>query len=358
MDGIGIHRVHSLLLSALALTAAWRGQRSLCLAQQVCDQDADILSRVENLADARALGAAVNCSDGGTVEVVWAGPVTLDAPISIGSGTNLSISGQDALAEVQGDSQVRLFDVSPGGGLELTNLTLSGGSAASGGAIRSSMATVTLDSCVFDGNFATAGDGGAVWAEGGALTVVGGTFVNNEATGSGGAVLAMDADLAIRKGTVFKENKALVEGGALYCGGKENSTATVTASCSLSRAVFSSNEATLGEPVSLSFIETYQDIYGGGAAAFYRGVVDLADSVFELNYAQIAGGGVFGGADSDMTVEGCTFRNNTTPGYGGAMVASTATIGGNTLVTTSVAEDSGGGVSACLYVYTNRLTDQ
>ena len=356
MDGIGIHRVHSLLLSALALIAAWRGQRSLCLAQQVCDQDADILSRVENLADARALGAAVNCSDGGTVEVVWAGPVTLDAPISIGSGTNLSISGQDALAEVQGDSQVRLFDVSPGGGLELTNLTLSGGSAASGGAIRSSMATVTLDSCVFDGNFATAGDGGAVWAEGGALTVVGGTFVNNEATGSGGAVRAADG-LVIRKGTVFKGNGAGVDGGALYCGGAET---TKTARCTLSQAMFTSNSASgdadsapsgsYGGSSDTSYYAyddplAWLDFYGGGAAAFYGAVVDITDSVFEFNDAQVSGGAIFGGSGSEITVNGCTFRNNTTSGYGAAIAASSVTLGGGTLVTYNEADTDGGGVS-------------
>jgi len=68
--------------------------------------------------------------------------------------------------------------------------------------------------------------------------------------------------------------------------------------------------------------------------------------VFEVNYAQIAGGGVFGGAGSDVVVEGCTFRNNTSLGYGGGMVVSTATLGGGTAVTDNVAEESGGGVSA------------
>lgn len=345
MVGIDIRWARShLLLSALALTLAGGGRRLHCFAHDFCGHTTPRL-RIENLADARALGAAVNCTDGGLVEAVWAGAVTLDAPISIGSGTNLSISGAGQLAEVQGDSQVRLFDVSPGAGLELTNLTLSGGSAASGGAIRSSNATLTLDSCVLAANAATNGDGGAVTAEGGALTIVGGAFVNNEASaGSGGAVLAMDADLVIRKGTVFEGNKAAVEGGALYCGAAQT---TKTARCMLSQATFSSNSAFSGNVES---VEAWTHVYGGGAAAFYRAGVYITDSVFEFNHAQVSGGAIFGGSGSEVRVSGCTLKNNTTPGYGGAIAASSVTLGGDTLVIYNMGDTGGGGVSEMLFV--------
>lgn len=345
MVGIDIRRARShLLLSALALTSAMGGWRlHCCFAEDFCGYTAAPL-RIENVADARALGAAVNCTDGGTVEIIWAGAVTLDAPISIGSGTNLSISGADSQAEVQGDSQVRLFDVSPGAGLELTNLTLSGGSAASGGAIRSSNATLTLDSCVFAGNTATNGDGGAVGAEGGTLTIVGGTFVNNEASaGSGGAVLAIDSGLVIRKGTVFEGNGAAVEGGALYCGAAE---ATKTSRCALNQAIFSSNSVFNGE-VDSDAAWTWTDFYGGGAAAFYRAVVDITDAVFEFNHAPVSGGAIFGGNGSEVTVNGSTLRNNTTLGYGAAIAASSVTLAGDTLVTYNMADMGGGGVSLC-----------
>ena len=347
------------VLSALVLASALAGARSqltpTCGATSTTA--GDTIFRVANTTDAEALGAAVSCADGGTVQAVWAGMVTLDSPISVGSGTFLSITGGDSLAEVQGGSRTRLFAVSPSGSLALKQLKLSGGSAPSGGAIHATSAAVTLDGCVLDGNDATAGDGGAVWAKGGELTVVGGEFSDNSATGNGGAVLAVDAKVVIQDGTVFEENRATLEGGALYCGGAENSTAAAgdaaAPSCSLSKAVFTSNLATSQEDLGLSFIEGWSDLYGGGAAAFYRCAVNVTDSIFELNYAQVAGGGVFAGSDTDMTIDGCTFQNNTTPGYGAGVVAATATLGGGTLVTANEAGESGGGVSGSRVIVGN-----
>eukprot|EP00903_Cladosiphon_okamuranus_P012166 g11413.t1 len=274
--------------------------------------------------------------------------VTLDAPISIGSGTFLSITGEDALAEVQGGSQIRLFNISPSGGLELKHLKLSGGSAPSGGAIHATSATVSLEGCVLDGNDATAGDGGAVWAQGGELTIVGGEFSDNTAlnSGRGGAVFVVDAKVVIQEGTLFEENRATLEGGGLYCGGAENSTAVdAEPSCTLNRAVFTSNLATMTEALGLSFIEEWTDLYGGGGAAFYRCEVDITESEFELNYAQVAGGGVFAGSDTVMAIDGCTFRNNTSGGYGGGLVAAEATIGGNTSLTANIADENGGALN-------------
>lgn len=336
-----------LLLPVLVIASELGGPRLRSWAQTTCGPSPVTVVRVENATDALALDAAVNCSDGGTVQAVWAGEITLDAPISIGSGTFLSITGEDSLAEVRGGSQTRLFDVSPSGGLVLKHLKLSGGSAASGGAIHSTSATVSLEGCEFDGNDATAGDGGALWVQGGELTVVGGEFSDNSATGNGGAVLAVDARVVIQGGTLFVENRAMVEGGALYCGGAENAiTADSTAPyCSLTGAVFTSNSATLQEDVSLSSIEKWADLYGGGAAAFYRCEANLTNSVFEFNFAQVSGGGVFGGSDTAMVIDGCTFENNTTPGYGAGVVVTTATIGGGTLVTANSAGETGGGVS-------------
>ncbi len=332
-----------LLLSALVLASAG-GPRSRSLAQQVTTCGATGQLRVENLAGATALDAAVNCAGGGNVEAVWAGAVTLGSQISVGAGTFLSITGEDELAEVRGGGLTRLFDVSPSGGLSLTQLKLSGGSAASGGAIYSSGAAVTLDGCVFDGNGATAGDGGAVWAEGGDLTIIGGEFSGNTASGNGGAVLALDAAVMIQDSTRFEGNKA-IEGGALFCGGIENSTTAATASCSLSDAYFASNNASSEVILDYDSIEApWTNLYGGGAAAFFRGAVDITDSVFELNYAQLSGGALYGGTGSDMTIDGSTFEENWTQGYGGGMAASSATLGTNTLVLNNSADASGAGV--------------
>lgn len=290
------------LLASLVLT--WSAGGSLA---QICGTTSATPLRVDTLAGVGALLGAVNCTDGGTVEAVWAGAITLDEPISVGSGTFLSIAGEDALAEVQGGSQVRLFDVSPSGGLALAQLKLSGGTAESGGAIFSSAASVSIYGCLFEGNVASNGDGGAVSAKGGELTIVGGEFVGNSATRNGGAVWASEAGLVVREGTRFERNTA-AEGGGLFCDVAENAT-----------------EVASGAAPSCSF----------------------SDVVFAFNSATLSGGAIYGGQDSFMAIDDCTFENNTTPGNGGAVVAASATLGGDTLVTNNVAEGSGGGVRLC-----------
>ncbi|CAN0013701.1 unnamed protein product [Ectocarpus sp. 6 AP-2014] len=342
-----------LLLSALVLVSAG-GPIWPSWAQVVaCGTSSDTSPlRVESSADAVILGDVVNCTGGGAVEVVWAGAITLDTAISVGSGTFLSITGENDTAGVQGGGQIRMFGVSPAGGLTLTDLKLSGGSAASGGAIRSSMAAVTLNSCVLDGNIATDGDGGAVWVEGGELTIVGGEFSENSASGNGGAVLATDAAVAIENGTRFEGNSA-IEGGGLFCGGSENATllsASDNASCALKGVIFAFNNASsetildydnMAAPSTQAPLIT---LYGGGGAAFYHTVVNITDSVFESNYAQLSGGALFGGTDSVMAIDGVTFENNFTPGFAGALAASTVTLEGNTLFMNNSAMQSGGGV--------------
>ncbi|CAN0168097.1 unnamed protein product, partial [Ectocarpus sp. 12 AP-2014] len=152
------------LLSCLALLApAVVPPACAQVATTTCGSTSPL--RVETVAEAGVLGATVDCADGGVVEAVWAGTVTLTAPISVGTGTFLSITGEGDSAEVLGGGQTQMFYVSSSGGLTLTDLRLSGGSAASGGAVYASAASVALNSCVFDGNFATAGDGGAVAVE-------------------------------------------------------------------------------------------------------------------------------------------------------------------------------------------------
>ncbi|CAN0262602.1 unnamed protein product, partial [Laminaria digitata] len=103
----------------------------------------------------------------------------------------------------------RLFELSEGGGLTLSRLKLTGGSAGSGGAIFSRSASVTLDNCTFEGNVATDGNGGAVWADGGNVTIVGGEFSANHATNYGGAVYAIDGRLTVQAESRFEGNTAI-----------------------------------------------------------------------------------------------------------------------------------------------------
>ena len=305
--------------------------RSLASAQNCNTPPITTPIRVENATGVASLQAEANCSDRGSVQAVWAGAaVAIDTPIAIASGTSLTVTGDDALAGVQGGSKTRLFEVSPGGSLTLKQLKLSGGAAENGGAIYSDRANLTLEGCVFEDNAATDGDGGAVWADGGDVRIVGGEFFGNHATRSGGAVLATNSILVVKEGARFENNKA-AEGGALYCGVMEFGLGTGSGpSCSISNAEFVSNNASLEMFLDFTDVVRWEDLDGGGAAAFWFTEADITDSVFTSNYAQFTGGAVFGGNDTDIIVQGCNFSSNTAKGYGGAIGASSMTLGADT----------------------------
>ena len=323
-------------------------------AQAECGVASGTPLRVENETGLNLLRAAANCTDGGLLEADWAGVITLDTPISIASGMFLSITGEDAWAEVRGGNQTRMFEVSRGGGLNLTTLKLSGGTEIRGGAIYSDSAVLNLDNCTFYSNVATNGNGGAVWADGGNVTIVGGAFRGNDAKNYGGAVGTVGATLVVQKGSIFDGNTALV-GGALYCRGVNESA---LARCSLDDTDFTSNNATEGTIMfDLDFLE---GVEGGGAVALLFAGANITDSVFSDNHALNSGGAVLGGNVTSMTVNGCKFENNTAVNFGGAIAAASMTLGGNTKLTgnkatsnddaatsnSGVATPSGGAVSA------------
>lgn len=308
--------------------------------------------RVENANGVDTLRAALNCTErGGKVEASWVGRIPVDAPIVVSEGAFLSVTGEEggALAEVHGGNRTRLFEVSRGGGLTVTGLKLSGGSAGDGGAVYSHYANLVFDSCIFESNIATDGGGGAVWAKRGNVTIVGGEFLGNNATRYGGAVDVIDGGLQIQGGSRFEGNQADVGGGSLFCGLDELfiGANTPLPSCSITDATFVSNSAYLEERQ-----DDDDDVYGepvisgsGGAATFMFAVVDISDSVFGGNTAGVWGGALDGFHAANMMVTGCTFGNNTSGGYGGAIDASSMTLGGGTQLTNNSASEGGGAVS-------------
>lgn len=319
------------------------GLVSLASAQGDCSGiSSSGIFRVEDATGVTELRAAVNCTNGGAVEAEWVGRVPIGAPIAVSSGTFLSVTGEDTSAEAYASTTTRLFEVGAGSRLTLTQLKLSGGSSADGGgAIYSRSANLTLNTCVFEGNAATDGNGGAVWVRGGTITIVGGEYSNNTASRYGGAVLANTATLVVEGGATFESNAAIV-GSALFCEGSDSIDVTSDILCSLSDAVFVSNTAIEGTATG---DEDFEDLGGGGAAAFLLANVTVTDSIFRGNYARIEGGALYGGESTFIAVDGCTFENNTSPLYGGAISASSMILGGNTQITYNSVSKSGGAVS-------------
>ena len=339
-----LRRVHAALF--VLLLASARCLESPSAAQSVCGITRTTPIRIEDATGVDILRAAVGCADGGEVEAEWAGRFQVGAPITVGEGTFLSMTGVGGLAEVHGGgsetNRTRLFEVSQGGSLALTGLKLSGGSAKAGGAIHSHGTNLTLNHCTFKGNVATDGNGGAVWAKGGNVTIVGGEFTGNHATRYGGAVLATDGRLGVRGGCRFNGNTA-IGGGALFCGLSDVAPDKVPALCSITDAEFISNSAVNEDQQN---IDGFSYLDGGGAAMFIFAEVDVTDSDFSSNHARFSGGAMHGGYLTNVSVMGCKFGNNTSDKYGGAISANSLNLGGGTQVTNNSAAEDGGAVSA------------
>ena len=78
--------------------------------------------------------------------------------------------------------------------------------------------------------------------------------------------------------------------------------------------------------------------------------VNITDSVFSGNYAQLSGGALHAGFHTNVSVNGCTLRDNISGKYGGAISASSLILGRGTLLRNNSAVDDGGAVSATMYL--------
>ena len=342
-------------LFALALTSLSTIQLGANAQVVECGSDKNL--QVDDATGLAKLKAAVNCSGGGHVFTMWYSDVTLESPVLVGSGTFLTVLGQGGGGAVaRGDFQTRLFEVSPGAQLTLSELKLAEGSALNGGAILS-YGSLTLDTCEFDGNVATDGSGGAVCARDGNVTISGVEFSGNSATLFGGAVFALDAKLVINEGARFDSNQA-EEGGAVYCKRSDGSSedSLLTAPCTLRDAIFLGNNASVERYVYFTdYVDWYyyddstsskpwEFIFGGGAATFVNAEVIISNCDFIKNNAKVAGGALYGGDTTNLNISGCTFEGNIALGFGGAVAASSVTFGGGTELRGNNAS-YGGGVS-------------
>lgn len=123
------------------------------------------------------------------------------------------------------------------------------------------------------------------------------------------------------------------------------------ARCSFNNTAYTSNNATFDSSEDRTIGIPSNGVEGGGAVAFLFASANITDSVFVDNYAQDSGGALLGGNSTDITINGCTFENNSALEFGGAIAAASMILGRNTRLTGNRAYSSGGAVSAVPYYY-------
>lgn len=181
------------------------------------------------------------------------------------------------LVVLQGDGNVRLFDLTGAANYTMANLVLADGMAlnGSGGAIRIETSTLLLSNVTLFNNVASGplGRGGAIYSFGGAqLTLEKVTATGNVATAGGAIYTGGDADTLDLTEFIALENIAGTDGGAILHAG---------ASLTIAQSLFSRNEShTLG---------------GGGAAIMVNpgltSTLSITNSTFQGNLRDASGNG-------------------------------------------------------------------
>jgi Bacterial Ig-like domain (group 3)/Right handed beta helix region len=279
--------------------------------------------------------------------------ITLSGTLQLSEPSGpLLISGPRAgLVTISGNNAVGVFQVDSGEVATLSGLTISGGSAGTGGGIfTQEFSTLGVIASTISGNFASGGGGGIT--NGGNLSLVDDTLSGDTvAQGNGGGL--ENAGSATVTGCLFTGDSAGGSGGGQeYGGGIENDGTLLVSSSAFTgdRAVGGGgggirNTGTItvmGTSFSDDQLENNNCCGSGGGFLNSNGSGTIAGSTFTGN--SVDSGGFGGGLENggSLTISGSTFSGNTDEygaaiSNGGTMTLSTSTVSGNS-------GDFGGGI--------------
>lgn len=284
-----------------------------------------------------AVTGTITFASGGTVRLTGGTISLTGTTISIDGDTNADdapdvtitgdaagddatiIDGQmtrtDAFTNTNTADNVSLFAVS-GGALSLRGLLLTGGNAASGGAISvaGTGATVNLDAVTVAGNVGT---GGAIAGAAGTVITATDSFIEaNSGTDAGGIDAAGDLTLTQ---TGVSGNSASAGAGGIRLGGVGTvDTATIELNSGAGN--------------------------GGGIAVQSTGTLTLTNSEVALNSAGGDGGGI--AASGGVTITDTRLSANVSDGAGGGIFANGAALAlRNIQITENTASTGGAGIS-------------
>jgi hypothetical protein len=219
--------------------------------------------------DEAGLRAAIN--QGGVVTFPCDATISISSPITISNQVTLDATGRSVV--LTGNNSTRLFQIAPGGTLDLIHLTLADGSAIRGGAILNESGRVVTANCLFQNNHAT-GAAPDLPAEGGAIYNAGElTITNCEFHGNIAAVSFIPPT---------------TQPGVLARGGAIKTDALVT----IANTLFIMNSTIAGAGAA-GDPNVFGKVYGGAGGPAY-------------------GGALYIGSRAEIT--SCTFSNNITRG--------------------------------------------
>lgn len=227
--------------------------------------------------------------------------------------SGFTIANGNVVAGQEAGGAIRVLSCSP----TLTQLVLTNNSAFHGGAIYlEATGTPTVSNCRFVGNKAVGDSGGGLHCGGALLTLTDCTFTGNKATyGGGGAFVEAWTSVTIAR-TTFEGNTATYDGGGLeilYPGATVNDcTFTGNRSGSHGGAMYSYGTALPGGSMRLWNGKVLYSL------AVNRCVFKGNQTTDTSDYYQ--GGGAMCHYASNPVVTDCTFTDNSSLFFGGAVL--------------------------------------
>jgi predicted outer membrane repeat protein len=169
--------------------------------------------------------------------------------------------------------------------------------SANGGAIYITGGSPAIDSCAFNNNYAEAG-GGAIYCKNFSDTIITNCTFNSNYSMKGGAISNTSSSHMAISLCSFVGNNATFYGGSIYHLDSQNMT--------ISDCSFTANFASSGGGTS-----------SGGAIYLQNAAIDISQSTFSSNVADLKGGGV-ATTNSQAVISGSEFGENSAD-VGGAI---------------------------------------
>ncbi len=206
------------------------------------------------------------------------------------------------------------------GTLDLADSTFSGNTADYGGGLYDAGRQANATGCTFTGNAATRYGGGI--SNGGALALSNSTLSENTSNQGGAIYVNTSVDnITTISGCTISDNSATESGGGIWNGGNYSNLTVSDCTISGNTAVlFGGGINHFGAlPLTLTRLVVSKNVaegyYGGGICSY--GALDVSECLFDENWAEKQGGGVYGSSSSSQFV-GCTFVRNSAE-EGGAL---------------------------------------
>lgn len=301
--------------------------------------------------DAAATGD-LDITDDVIIRVAGGGTATIDA-------TALQT---DAGADPDNGDGDRVFHLLGVTALGIDGVTITGGDVSdTGGGIYATDDGVTLGltNSTVEGN--AAGSGGGLYADNNSVVTITGSVVDGNLGGSGGGIYGYYANISLTDSTV-DGNEASSDAGGIYndYGNVETSNTSVS-----DNTAASNGGAYYGNYANGVFADSTLDgntAEYGGAVYNYEGQAHYARTSLDGNTAEDYGGTIYGEYGADVLIDSPITNSgldNTSSMYGGAIYAE---YGHNVDLTRSPISDttntttSGGLEGGAIYVYEGRLS--